>query len=360
MKRVLSVFPGFAIGGAQLRFAALANHFSDQWQHDIVAMDGNLAARERLDPGVVVRFHDPGLQKGDTRGNIRRIRAFLRQLQPDVLVTHNWGSIEWAMANQVHPLVRHIHIEDGFGPEERARQLPRRVWTRRLMLRRADVVLPSQSLLQLARQVWRLPKPRLHYVPNGIDIARFIPALAKPDGQPIVFGTIATLRAEKNLTRLLHAFQLVHAISPARLVIVGDGPQAPALQDLASALGVADAVTFTGHLSHPATTLATFDVFALSSDTEQMPLSVLEAMATGLPVAATDVGDVRAMLSAANDPYVAALDVAALAGVMQNLASNASMRYDIGKANRAAVMTRFDQHQMFHAYETLFFPVSAG
>jgi glycosyltransferase involved in cell wall biosynthesis len=97
---------------------------------------------------------------------------------------------------------------------------------------------------------------------------------------------------------------------PARLVIVGDGPERAALQALAAAEGVGAQVEFAGHRVDPAPFYAGFDIFALSSDTEQMPLSVLEAMATGLCVVSTAVGGIpfllddgdTALLVPPNDP----------------------------------------------------------
>ena len=102
------------------------------------------------------------------------------------------------------------------------------------------------------------------------------------------------------------------AALPARLVIVGDGPERAALERLSRRARAGRAGGFAGHLADPAPLYAGFDIFALSSDTEQMPLSVLEAMASGLPVAATDVGDVAAMLAAENQAFVTPLDDAAL------------------------------------------------
>lgn len=347
---LLHVFPSFAIGGAQVRFAAVANHFGREYRHAVIAMDGNLACRERLDPGLDVAFPDPGLRKGDTRGNLRRIRAFLRALRPAAMVTSNWGSIEWALANLV-PVVRHVHMEDGFGPDERAGQLPRRVWTRRLALRRSLVMLPSRTLLRIAAEQWRLPPRRLRYVPNGVDLGRFAPHGRAWDAVPTI-GTVAALRAEKNLGRLLRAFAAVDA--PARLVVVGDGPERPALERLAAELGIADRVRFAGHVAAPAAEYAGFDLFALSSDTEQMPLSVLEAMAAGLPIAATDVGDVRAMLEDANGPFVVAKDDAALAGAMLALLSGPDAARRLGAANRAKAERDYGEAAMFRSYAALF------
>lgn len=350
--RILSVFSTFATGGPQMRFADIANHFGNRWQHEVVAMDGNLAASERLDPRLDVSYPNPGLTKGDTRGNIWRIRDFLRERRPDVLATNNWGCIEWAMANCLAPLARQVHIEDGFGPEERERQIPRRVWTRRLALRRAEIVLPSQTLFALARDVWKLPKRRLHYVPNGIDLARFTPQ-PRPPHEVVVIGAVAALRAEKNIARLLHAFRLLRQTTNARLEIAGDGAQRPALEALAVELGIAGDVRFLGHVADPAPLYRGFDIFAISSDTEQMPLSVLEAMAMGLPVAATEVGDLRAMLAPEGHGGLVAKSAEALAAALGDLAGSAELRARIGVANRAKVAAEYSQDAMFAAYAAL-------
>lgn len=349
---ILSVFSTFATGGPQVRFAAVANRFGPRFRHAIVAMDGNRACAERLDPGLDVTWPAVPIRKGATLANLLTFRRTLRRLRPDVLVTSNWGSIEWAMANAL-PIVRHVHIEDGFGPEERAAQLPRRVWTRRLLLGRRTVVLPSRTLWRIATEVWRLPEARLRYLPNGIDLGRFA-AAARPAGAGPVIGTVAALRAEKNLGRLLEAFAGLPPALAARLVIVGDGPARPALEAQAAALGIAGHVRFAGHVAEPAPLYAGFDVFALSSDTEQMPLSVLEAMAAGLPVAATDVGDVRAMLDPANDPYVVPKETPALAAALAGLLADAPRRAAIGAANRAKAVRDYDQEVMFQAYAALF------
>ena len=177
MTLLLHVFATFAVGGPQVRFAAIANRYGRRWRHAIVAMDGNTDCRERLSPELDVVFPDTGVRKGDTLGNVRRFRALLSELRPAVLVTSNWGTIEWAMANVV-PVAPHVHIEDGFGPEERATQIRRRVWTRRLVLRRSTVVVPSRVLWRIATGVWRLDGRRVRYVPNGIDLARFAPRAA--------------------------------------------------------------------------------------------------------------------------------------------------------------------------------------
>lgn len=350
---ILSVFATFAVGGPQVRFATLANAFGPAFRHAIVAMDGDTACAARLDPALDVAFPAVPVRKGSLVANVRSFRRALTTLRPALLLTHNWGSIEWAIANLL-PVAPHVHVEDGFGPEERAAQLPRRVRLRRLVLRRCTVVVPSLTLLRIAREVWRLPEARLRYIPNGIDLARFETASAiRPPGEGTVIGTVAALRAEKALGRLLRAVARLPAEPPVRLVIVGEGPERPGLEALAGDLGIADRTLFTGHVEDPAGWYRGFDLFALSSDTEQMPLSVLEAMAAGLAVAATDVGDVRAMLASANAPYVVATDEAALAGALAGLLADPAARAAIGAANRAKAARDYARETMIATWREI-------
>ena len=377
---VLHVFSTFSVGGPQVRTAALINRFGDRFRHRIIAMDGNHACRERIDDCIDVQYPELVFDKGDTWGNIRKFRRFLRETRPDVLVTSNWGSVEWAMAN-LPRLVRHVHMEDGFGPEERETQIPRRVWTRRLALRRSCVVVPSRVLQRIATEIWRLPAQRIRYVPNGVDLSRFAPLAADDDGrsdptddrlqldwpgEELVIGTVAALRREKNLLRLLQAFGQVVQDMPARLVVVGDGPERAGLETEAQQLGIADRVYFTGHMARTERAYRVFDLFAISSDTEQMPLSVLEAMAAGLAVAGTDVGDIRSMVAPGNGPFIVAKDDGALADAIRNLLRDSELRDRIGTANRVKCALEFDQEAMFMAYFSLYggnaadFPLLTG
>ncbi len=347
---LLHVFPTFAVGGAQIRCATVANRLGGGWRHIVVALDGDISCRARVDPSVDVVYPSVAAPKRATPGNVWRFRRLLYDWRPDVLVTHNWGSIEWAIAN-IPRLVPHIHIEDGFGPDEHGGQHRRRVLTRRFVLARSLVVLPSRTLWRIATETWRLDPARVRYVPNGVDLARFAGA-ARPAAADVVVGTVASLRAEKNLGRLLRAFRAV--LPPARLVIVGDGPERAKLETMAAELGIADRTTFVGQADDPAPLYRSFDVFALSSDTEQMPLSVIEAMAAGLPLASTAVGDVAMMLGEANRPFVVPLADAPLGEAMAALARDAALRVRLGAANRAKAEQEFGEAVMVRTYADLF------
>jgi len=317
-------------------------------------MDGNIACRERLSAEVDASYPEIGIRKGDTLGNLMRFRRVLRELRPHALVTGNWGTIEWAMANAL-PVVRHIHTEDGFGPEERDRQLPRRVWTRRILLHRSTVIVPSRTLWRIATEQWRLNPSRIRYIPNGIDLAHFQHATAAAlPGEGPVIGCVAALRAEKNLGRLIRAFHLVVMEQPARLVIVGGGPERTALAQQAASLNIGQHVLFAGHEPDPAPLYRSFDIFSLTSDTEQMPMTVLEAMAAALPVAATDVGDIREMLAPENGAFIVPRDDRALADAFLALLRQPELRRSVGAANRARAERDYDQEVMFRAYAALF------
>lgn len=367
VSHLLHVFSTFAIGGPQTRFAALANRLGPKYRHTIFALDGDLACVDRLDPGVDAHARAMRLPKGGTinLANLVRIRRQLAAMRPDTLLTYNWGAIEWVLAERWRPLVgRHIHFEDGFGPDEGADlQLPRRVMLRRLALAGGvHVVVPSQTLFRVASETWRLSPRRVRYIPNGIDPERFAgppdrslaTRLGAADGR-LTIGSLGGLRREKNLARLLRVFAALPADLPVRLIIAGEGPEAPALTAQAAALGIADRVVLMGPIDRPERLLGYFDVFALSSDTEQMPYSILEAMAAGLPIMATDVGDVAGMVAPENRSFiVAAHDEARFTAGLAQLLTDPDERRRLGAANRSRLRAHFTFDTMVSAYDALF------
>jgi glycosyltransferase involved in cell wall biosynthesis len=202
------------------------------------------------------------------------------------------------------------------------------------------------------------------YVPNGVDTARFaepisegVPGFLRRPGE-MVIGTVAPLRREKNIGRLLRVFAMLEFSRPLRLVIAGDGAERISLERLAADLGIAGRVIFTGQVV-PEAVLGTFDIFALSSDTEQMPNAMLEAMAASRAIAAVNVGDVKNIVCEDNQEFIVDRDDAtAFAEAFTRLLCNPERRQALGCANRRRVVAEFSQERMFSAYSRIFSPGS--
>ena len=347
-KTLLHVFPSFAVGGQQTRFATIAARLEQPFRHVVISLDGRDAARSLVAPSVLMQMHDVPRLSG--LSHLPAYARAIRAVRPDALVTYNWGSTEWAAANRLLVKLPHVHLEDGFGADEADHQHRRRVLFRRAVLRRSSVVVPSRTLAAIATQTWRLPPERVTYIPNGIDPSRFdaVPDVAdyfdRGDADCVI-GAVSPLRREKNLVRLLHAFARLGG--RVRLVIAGDGPEAGPLRALATSLGLDGRVTFAGHVRAPELIMGGFDVYAISSDTEQMPYAVLEAMCAGLPVVGTDVGDVATMVHAENRRFIVPRDEPdRLVGALDALSRDSALRRRLGDANRADVRVRFTIDRM--------------
>jgi glycosyltransferase involved in cell wall biosynthesis len=144
---------------------------------------------------------------------------------------------------------------------------------------------------------------------------------------------------------------------PLRLRIAGDGSERGSLEHQAAALGIGAKVDFLGHQDDLPAFYQSLDIVVLTSSTEQMPLCVLEAMACGLPVVSTDVGDVRNMVSAANKPFV--IPTGGLAQALLVLARDAMLRKILGRDNRCRCAKMYALEVMFRRYSELYSDVGA-
>ena len=363
---ILHLHSTFAAGGKELRCVQLINAFGSHARHTIVsAIPERMEAAKLVSRSVPVTYPSdfPTLQGRPTPGRLHRIAEAMRPY--DLVLTYNWGAMDAVMAHTLFAarlgLPPLIHHEDGFNEDERERTKATRNWFRRLALARAQaLVVPSEQLEQIALETWHQPITMVHRIANGIDTSAFakpargnaIPGLRKQQGDLWV-GTLAGLRTVKNLPRLVRAFAALP--DNWRLVIVGEGPDKARIEAEAQRLGLADRVALPGFAAQPSRYVGLFDIFALSSDTEQFPISVVEAMAAAIPVASPAVGDVADMVGAENRRFIAAPNSDdALAAALMGLAQDPALRIRIGEANRTKARAQFDEAKMIDAYRRLY------
>ena len=347
-----------------MRAVRLMNAFGDAAEHVVLNATDQWGARDAIAPDVKVSFpaDAPSLIGRPGPLRYRRIASYLRGF--DLVLTYNWGAMDVVAARRLFANVSRlpplIHHEDGFNADEAVRQKPLRIHFRRLMLAGADrLVVPSQRLERIAIDTWRRPPGQVVRIPNGIPLARYgrppepgaIPGFQRQPGE-IVIGTVAGLRAVKNLPRLVRLFARGLG-ERGRLVIVGEGPERAAIETIARELGVAERVHLPGFLPDPARYLGHFDAFALTSDSEQFPISLVEAMAAGLFCIATDVGDVAAMLPPGNVIADPADEQCLLAGFAL-LTDSPEQVAKVGAANQAHARTNFAESDMISRYASLY------
>jgi glycosyltransferase involved in cell wall biosynthesis len=254
-----------------------------------------------------------------------------------------------------------VHHEDGFNADEAERLNRSRNWYRRFALGAAHaVVVPSARLERIARDVWHQPAARVRRISNGVDVGRYarapradaIPGFRRR-GKEVVIGSLAGLRTVKDLPLLVRAVGGV--VLPVRLVIVGEGPERESIVDAVDAMGLERSVHLPGFLPEPHRYIGLFDIFALSSQSEQQPIAVMEAMAAGLPVVAPPVGDVFDMVAEENRPYLSAdRHEVSLRDRLQALAADAELRGRLGAANQVRARALFDERHMIASYATLY------
>ena len=348
--KILHVFPSFALAGQQVRFCDIVNSQINNVEHIVIALDNNYDAFCRVNNVECVGqihfvFRDKKFNK-----RIADYLTILKIHKTDLLITYNWGATEFIIANFIFRHCPMVHIEDGFNVDERDKQKIRRVLARRFLFTRIKkLIVPSKTLERIAIDSWRQRPEKIQYIPNGIDLSYYKKThVIKPSDAPVTIGTVASVRTIKRLDRLINCFKQLNCDQPIRLSIVGDGDVLPQLK----ALAVGDErIVFHGFQKDPRAFIEEMDIFALTSDSEQMPYTVLEAMALGKPVVSTDVGDIKNMVSHENKPFVVPLEKNnQLISAFNLLISEPQLRHSIGEKNYLKCHKEYSVESMIAAH----------
>jgi sugar transferase (PEP-CTERM/EpsH1 system associated) len=311
------------------------------------------------------------LGKGDEADHLMalKIARVIRGEAPDIVHSQSWSGVDAAIAKLIAGGVGLVHSEHGRNyPHISAEPLKRSI-ARRCLYHLADAVfaISNEARDYYCRETG-FPRDRMRIIPNGIDAQRIDEAGAGgareefgigPD--EFVIGTVARLDATKDTITLARAFARLYfsqASSKLKLLVVGDGEQRMAIESFIAERGMNGAVVFTGVRHDVPRLLGAMDVFALSSLSEGMPITILEAMAARLPVVATNVGATPEMIEeGATGFLVEPKDEQALAERFARLCSNRALARQFGQAGRAVVEREYRLDSMLEKYTELYLSV---
>ena len=361
--RVLHLVPVFDTGGMEVGVTKLVNGANlDRVRADVCSFTPVGRFRERLAPHV--RLFELERDGAFDWRLVNELRRLLRHERFDVVHTHAWGTLcEGWLAARLAGVPHVVHGEHGT-METRARnlQVQRFVWGR------VDRVLSVSERLadRMAREVG-YPRERIQTIHNGLDPAQWAAgnrnqtraALGAASNEVLVLAVGRLVRV-KNHAMLLTAFARARTDGVrCRLLIAGDGPLKPQLESLVRSLGIDADVTLLGERRDVPDLLAACDVFVLSSDSEGMSNTIIEAMAAGRPVVATDVGgNPELVADGETGVLVESGSAAAMAAAIAALATDCATRERMGAAGRDRACREFAVSRMLADYERLYLTVA--
>ncbi len=350
--RILVYSDSPAIGGAEIALGYLLQGLDSAIDVGVLALDRAVgeeiaAARAGTTVSVVPAPHG-ARDLAAVRRHVRAIRSFA----PDIFhANQTWplgcscGEVAALIVPDVRVLaVHHLPVESAV---PRLRRLTGSALARALG---AHVAVGVQVARMIERYLW-LPAGSVRSVPNGVPSwpARTVPTSQAGD---LLVGSLGRLTEQKRLDGLVRALV---AIPDMRLTLVGDGPQRAELERLASGNGVADRLEITGWVDDPRDWLPRFDVLALPSLWEGMPLAILEAMHAGIPVVASDVGSVAEAVSDGQTGFVVTPgDDVALVDRLRRLQAEPELRREMGERARLVATRQFTVATMARGYEAVY------
>jgi glycosyltransferase involved in cell wall biosynthesis len=288
---------------------------------------------------------------------IPRLALALRRHGADIVHTHNPLPLIYGAPAARLVGAGAIHTKHGKNPGTRGLIALRRAAAR---LVHAFVAVSETTAAQ-AREQHDAPPARLHVIANGIRLDRYAPdpaarAAVRAElglGDAYVIGTVGRIDANKNQVLLVRALAS-RLGKDVRLVIVGEGPARADVEAEIARLPDPSAVTLTGRRMDVPRLVHAFDVFALSSITEGLPLVVPEAMAAGLPIVTTAVGGLPGVVDEGHTGLLVPVDERALGQALGRLIDDRALARTLGANAREVALSRYSSERMVDAYLALY------
>ncbi len=350
-----------SIGGLENGLINLVNEMDrDNFQHTIISLTDITSLRERIKNNRV-NLIEIGKKEGiDSRAYAKLYRV-LRRIRPDVVHTRNLGTIDCQLIAFVSGVPIRIHGEHGRGMRNLDGDNPRDIQIRKFMkpFIHKYVALSKDIESWLVNSIG-VPRDRIIQIYNGVDTEKFKPRqknAKRNDIKKII--TIGRLQSEKDQMTLIHAFSILLArpknAQKIRLVIVGDGPDRIRIEEHIENMGLADQIDVLGERDDIDRRLQECDIFALSSLTEGISNTILEAMSCGLPVVATDVGgNPELVIHGETGFLVPRKDPEAMAEAIQFYLDEPRLITEHGSKGRQRVVENFSLVNMVKGYESMY------
>lgn len=364
---ILHVLDRFDIGGMEIVALNLMTHTRDRYDHRVLCLRDVGRLAERLE-AVGIPVDTVGKQPGKDLGAYLRLWKRLRALHPDVVHTYNVGAIDVAIWARLAGVRRVVHAEHGRDVSDPNGNNSKYRWLRRTLAPSISRFVPvSEDLDRWLCQDIGIAADKVELIRNGVDTTRYRPREADeqeagqrefaPEDATLI-GSVGRLDAVKAFDTLIAAVAELNQIAPAcnpHLVIVGDGPERAALDARIDALGVADRVTLAGLRHDIDEILPNLDIYACSSIAEGISLTLLEAMASGLPIVATRVGgNPELVVDGQTGRLVPAGNSQTMAAALRGLAESPEELTKMGHAARERVCERFSLETMNAGYTDLY------
>lgn len=357
-------------GGLENGVVNLINTMPDEkYRHAVICMTDFTDFRNRIKKDGV-QVYCLNKKPGNDFAVYFRLWKLLREIKPDILHTRNLSALEAQFSGLLADIKHRVHGEHGRDIDDVDGTNPRYVLLRRLFQPAIQRYIPMSKDLEtwLVKQI-KVPTKKITQIYNGVDLNRFKIGNDKPldllppgfrSPEMILIGTVGRLDPVKDQITLVQAF--IHFVKtyPAvrnkvRLVIVGGGSQLPKLRELSTEADVEDLIWFAGERNDVAEIMQTLDLFVLPSINEGISNTILEAMATELPVIATNVGGNPELVIDNKTGYlVEKQNSLAMAEAFKKYLDNPDLLVGHGKAGRTRCESMFSLKRMIIDYMNVY------